>query len=94
MFDLILQTAMLIFSISILGTSYRVVKGPSMPDRIIALDSIGIHFIGLVAIFSIRQHTVAFLDIILLLGILAFIGTISFAKFLERGEVIERDRNR
>lgn len=94
MFESLLTITMLILSVSILLTSYRVVKGPSMPDRVIALDSIGVHVMGLVAIFSIKYHTQAFLDIILLIGILAFIGTISFAKFLERGEVIERDRFR
>jgi len=94
MFDWSLNIAMLIISISVLLTAYRVVKGPSMSDRVIALDSMGIQVIGLVAIFSVKHHTQAFLDIILLIGILAFIGTISFAKFLERGEIIERDRHR
>jgi multicomponent Na+:H+ antiporter subunit F len=43
-----------------------------------------------VAILSILLHTHAFLDIILLLGILSFVGTIAFARYIERGVVIER----
>jgi multicomponent Na+:H+ antiporter subunit F len=72
---------------------YRVFKGPSMPDRIIALDTIGINLIGLVALVSIWLGTQAFLEIILLIGILAFIGTIAFSKFIERGVVFERNRD-
>lgn len=93
MFEMILVIVMLLISLSILASLYRVFKGPSMPDRIIALDTIGINIIGVVAVLSIWLKTQAFLEIILLIGILAFIGTISFSKFLERGVVIERDRD-
>lgn len=59
-----------------------------------ALDAIGINLIGMTAIVSILLKTTAFFEIILLLGILAFIGTVAFSKFLEKGEVIENDRHR
>lgn len=72
----------------------RVIKGPTVPDRVIALDAIGINLIAITALVSILLKTSAFLDIILLLGILSFIGTIAFSKFLEKGEIIENDRNR
>lgn len=65
-----------------------------MPDRVVALDAIGINLIAITALVSILLKTSAFLDIILLLGILSFIGTIAFSKFLEKGEIIENDRNR
>lgn len=93
MFEMILVIVMLLISLSILASLYRVFKGPSMPDRVVALDTIGINIIGVVAVLSIWLKTQAFLEIILLIGILAFIGTISFSKFLERGVVIERDRD-
>lgn len=72
----------------------RVIKGPSIPDRVSALDAIGINLIGMTAIVSILLKTTTFFEIILLLGILAFIGTVAFSKFLEKGEVIENDRHR
>jgi multicomponent Na+:H+ antiporter subunit F len=89
MFNTLLFLALVLLSLSILASLYRVFKGPSMPDRVIALDSIGINIIGIVAILSVILNTLAFLEIILLIGILAFIGTIAFSKFLERGEVID-----
>ncbi|MGE7905934.1 Na(+)/H(+) antiporter subunit F1 [Peribacillus sp. NPDC094092] len=77
-----------------IGFLYRLIKGPSVPDRVIALDAMGINLIAIVALASIVMDTSAYLEAILLLGILSFIGTVAFAKFLEKGEIIENDRNR
>lgn len=93
MFERILLTALFFLTISILVGLYRVIKGPSLPDRVVALDTIGINIIAGVAIFSILLNTHAFFDIILLIGILSFIGTISFSKFIERGYIIEYKRD-
>lgn len=93
MFEIIIKIALLGISISILGLVYRIIKGPSIHDRVIALDVIGINLIAIIALTSIVLDTSAYLEAILLLGILSFIGTVAFAKFLEKGEIIERDRN-
>ncbi|AOC92264.1 Na(+)/H(+) antiporter subunit F1 [Bacillus sp. L381] len=94
MFTFILQLSLGIMAVSTLLYVIRVIKGPTIPDRVVALDGIGINLIAMTALVSILIKTTAFLDIILLLGILSFIGTIAFAKFLEKGEIIENDRNR
>ncbi len=93
MFEYIITGALICISLSMLALIYRIIKGPSVPDRVVALDALVINLIGVVALVSILLDTYAFLEIILLLGILAFIGTIATAKFLEKGEVIERDGN-
>jgi multicomponent Na+:H+ antiporter subunit F len=93
MFEIIIKIALLGISISIFGLIYRLIKGPSIHDRVIALDAIGINLIAIVALTSIVLDTSAYLEAILLLGILSFIGTVAFAKFLERGEIIERERD-
>ncbi|AOZ89493.1 Na(+)/H(+) antiporter subunit F [Bacillus xiamenensis] len=92
--DLLLQISLGILALSTLLFVIRVIKGPSIPDRVSALDAIGINLIGMTAIVSILLRTTTFFEIILLLGILAFIGTVAFSKFLEKGEVIENDRHR
>ena len=92
MLHLIFQITLLCVSISMLGLVYRVVKGPTIPDRVVALDAIGINLIAIIALVSMMLDTYAFLEVILLLGILAFIGTVAFSKFLEKGEIIERER--
>ncbi len=91
MFNFILITSLFLLTLSILAAIYRMVKGSSTPDRVQALDFIGINIIAGIAIVSVLLRTHAFLDIILLLGILSFVGTIAFARFIERGVVIERN---
>lgn len=76
-----------------LGLVYRLIKGPSTPDRVVALDAIGINLIALIALLSISLDTSAYLEAILLLAIVSFIGTTAFSKFLEKEDIIEHDRN-
>jgi multicomponent Na+:H+ antiporter subunit F len=93
MLHTVIQISLLLVSLSMLGLIYRVIKGPTIPDRVVALDAIGINLIAIVALISMIIDTYAFLSVILLLGILAFLGTVAFSKFLEKGEIIERERN-
>ncbi len=92
-FDALLNISLFIISVSTLGLVYRVIKGPSVPDRVMALDSIGINLIAITAITSIILRTDAFLEVILLIGVIAFVGTVAFSKFLQKGEIIEYDRD-
>ena len=93
MIETILKLSLVLFMLAIALSVYRVIKGPSMPDRAIALDTIGVNLISSIAIVSIILNTKAFLEAILILGILAFIGTIAFSKFIERGVIVERKSN-
>ena len=93
MLQTMLGVSVFILSLSTLATLYRVLRGPSMPDRVIALDTIGINLIAIVAVISVMLKTQAYLEIILLIGILAFLGTIAFSKYMERGVVIESERD-
>nr|WP_174728262.1 Na(+)/H(+) antiporter subunit F1 [Mesobacillus harenae] len=93
MLETVVQFALLCIAIAMLGLIYRLVKGPTVPDRVVALDALGINLIAVIALVSIILKTNAFLEIILLIGILAFIGTVAFSKYLEKGVIIERERN-
>ena len=93
MIDTILSIALFLFIFAILLALYRIIKGPSMPDRVVALDMIGVNLISGVAVFSVVLQTHAFLEVILIVGILAFISTIALARFVERGDIIEHKRN-
>lgn len=90
MINAILNVSLFLFMMAIALSLYRVIKGPSLPDRAIALDTIGVNLISAIAIVSIVLKTKAFLEAILILGILAFIGTIAFSKYIERGVIVER----
>ena len=90
MIDMILKVSLTLFMFAIALSLYRVIKGPSLPDRAIALDTIGVNLISAIAIVSIVLKTKAYLEAILIIGILAFIGTIAFSKYIERGVIVER----
>ena len=92
MFDFFLWLAMCLLAVSMLFLLYRVVKGPTISDRVLALDTMSYIIIGLVAVLSIQFDTNAFLETILLIGILAFLSTIALCRFIERGVVIARKR--
>jgi multicomponent Na+:H+ antiporter subunit F len=83
----------ILLSLSMVAFIYRLIIGPSVPDRVVALDSLGVALIAMIGLISILADTSFFLDIILLLAILAFIGTVAFSKFLEKGEIIQRDND-
>ncbi len=93
MIQAMLYASITLFGVAIAITLNRIIMGPSLPDRVIALDMIGVNLISGIAIISIIFDTKSFLDVILILGILAFISTIAFSKFIERGGIIERKRN-
>jgi multicomponent Na+:H+ antiporter subunit F len=90
---MLIYVALAILVFAMLLMLYRVVKGPTTADRVIALDSIGVALISVVALLSILLDTTMYFEVILLLSILAFIGTVAFSKFLERGEIIQNDRD-
>lgn len=90
----ILIIALIFFTITVVICLYRVIKGPTLPDRVVALDMIGVNMLSMIAIISLLQNTTAYLEVILILGILSFIGTIAFSKYIERGVIIERKSNR
>lgn len=91
MIKFLLISSLVFLTFSVLVIIFRLVKGPSASDRIQALDALSINLISGVAIVSVFLRSMAFFEVILLLGILSFVGTIALARFIERGITIERD---
>ncbi|MUG46035.1 Na(+)/H(+) antiporter subunit F1 [Paenibacillus woosongensis] len=93
MIKIMLGVSLTLFSVAIAISLFRIIKGPSLPDRVIAMDMIGVNLISGIAAVSILLRTKAYLEVILVLGLLAFISTISLSRFIERGVIIERKRS-
>ena len=62
----------------------RLVVGPALADRVVALDLIAFLSIGLIAVYTIDTGVTAWLDIAITLALVAFLGTIAFARFILR----------
>jgi len=84
MIDTIYKISLSIITFSILLVLIRIAKGPSLPDRVVALDLITTTSVAFLAIYSIITNTTFFLDVGLIIGLVTFLGTVGFAYFLQR----------
>ncbi|OXS79409.1 Na(+)/H(+) antiporter subunit F1 [Domibacillus enclensis] len=94
MTQLFFNAGIVLFGTAIALSLVRVFKGPTLPDRVVAFDVIGVNLISIAAVLSVILRTKAFLEVILIIAILAFISTVAFSKYIERGVIIDRKRNR
>lgn len=78
---------MIVLALSLILVCIRIIKGPTLPDRIIALDLLVGIAVGFIAAFGIRTDAYQFLDIAIALGLIGFLATVAFARFvLSRGQ--------
>ncbi len=68
---------------------WRLFKGPGLADRILALDTMVINVIGLIVLAGIAGGSGTAFEAALLLAMVGFVGTVAYAKFALRGDIIE-----
>lgn len=73
-----------VLSLSLILALLRLWRGPSLPDRVVALDLIAFLSIGLIGMTAIVARQQAFLDVAVTLALIAFLGTIAFARYVEQ----------
>ncbi len=83
-----------LFSISCVGLAmalnlWRLARGPTQADRILALDTMTINAIALMVLMQIQQGSAVYFEAALLLAMVGFVGTVAYCKFLLRGNIIE-----
>ncbi|MDJ0860395.1 MAG: monovalent cation/H+ antiporter complex subunit F [Dinoroseobacter sp.] len=64
--------------------TYRLLKGPTLPDRVVALDLISILLVALLTLFALSSRVETYLDAALVLALVAFLGTVALARFMLR----------
>jgi multicomponent Na+:H+ antiporter subunit F len=74
-----------ILGLSLLACLARLLRGPSFPDRVIALDVLGILVLGIVVVATILASTGVLLDVAIVLALVLFVGTVAVARYLEEG---------
>ncbi|HEX6593131.1 MAG TPA: Na(+)/H(+) antiporter subunit F1 [Bacillota bacterium] len=89
--DLTLVICFIAVSISLVLLMYGVIKGPTNADRAVALDAIGINLMAITALTAVFLMTSQLNDVILLIGIISFLSTVTIAKYIEKGVIIDRD---
>jgi len=76
------------FALALLCSAYRLLRGPSLPDRILALDTLYVNTLALVVLFGIRYDTQVLFEAALVLALLGFIATVALSKYVTRGDII------
>lgn len=82
--DLVLTLVYAMLLLALCLAFIRLVRGPSLPDRVVALDLVTVITVGFVSAFAIDQNQRVFFDAALVVALIAFLGTVAFAQFLER----------
>lgn len=84
MFDGVVRLALGALLLAIVLAFVRLVRGPSMPDRVVALDTIAFLTIGILAVFAVAAGQPAFLDAAITLALVGFLATVAFARYAEQ----------
>lgn len=63
----------------------RLFRGPSLPDRVVALELFSAILVGIIGVVAIATDVPSLLDVAIVMALMAFMATIGFARFLERG---------
>jgi len=79
-----LETVFVLLAVSTILSFIRLVRGPSLPDRVVALDLIALHAVALIATDTIATNDPSLLRPAIVLALISFLGTIAFARFLEK----------
>ena len=75
-----------VLSVAMLFAFIRLVRGPSLPDRVVALDLLATFGIGMVAVYSIATDQSAYMDVAVILALIVFLGTVAFAYYIQKEE--------
>ncbi|MEM6679990.1 MAG: monovalent cation/H+ antiporter complex subunit F [Pseudomonadota bacterium] len=74
----------LMIMVAIVCAVYRLVKGETLPDRVVALDLISMLLTALIVVFALAVEVSAYLDAALALALISFLATVAFARYVER----------
>lgn len=86
---LILPWAIGAVALAMLLALWRLLRGPTLPDRILSLDTLYVNAIALLILIGMRFHTALFFEAALIIAMLGFVGTVALSKYLMRGDIIE-----
>lgn len=89
MLILALTSGQYIFATALVLNVWRLVRGPDATDRVLALDTLYINTVALLVLYGVKTGVPHFFEAALVIALLGFVGTVSLAKFLLRGDIIE-----
>ena len=75
----------LLLSLALLCALVRLVRGPTLPDRVVALELMASLTVAFIGVYALSNDRTAFLDVAMVLTLTAFLTAVGFARYLEKG---------
>ncbi len=85
MLEMATQFALVALGLALLLAVVRLVKGPTLPDRIVAMDLVGVLVVGLIVVLAASTDVRATLDAAIVIALIGFVGTVAYATYVQRG---------
>jgi len=89
MIEFAVSAGFIIIALALVLNLWRLLKGPTRGDRILALDTMMINAIALIVLYGIYESSTFYFEASLLLAMVGFVGTVAYTKFLLRGDIVE-----
>jgi multicomponent Na+:H+ antiporter subunit F len=86
MLEIVAEITLVTLGVALLIAFARLVKGPTLPDRIVAMDLFGVLVVGLIVVLAGRSGVPATLDAAIVIALVGFLGTVAYATYVERGD--------
>ena len=86
MLEVVSQITLVTLGVALIVAFIRLVKGPTLPDRIVAMDLFGVLVVGLIVVLAGWSGVRATLDAAIVIALVGFLGTIAYATYVERGD--------
>ena len=83
--EVVTQFALVMLGVALLLAVVRLVSGPTLPDRIVALDLVGVLVVGLIVVLAGSTQVRATLDAAMVIALTGFVGTVAYAAYVQRG---------
>lgn len=77
------------FMIALLLAGWRLLRGPTLADRILALDTLYVNSVALLVLVGMYFGTAIYFEVALIIAMIGFVSTVALAKYLLRGDIIE-----
>ncbi|QIA63420.1 pH regulation protein F [Vibrio astriarenae] len=91
MIETVYFIAFLMMSLALLISSVRLLRGPSLPDRVIALELMATLTVGMVVLYGIAYDEPKFIDVAIVLALTSFLAAVGFSSFLEKRGIHDDD---
>lgn len=84
MLDTVTPIVLVMLAAAILVTAVRLVRGPTLPDRVVAMDLIGILVVGLIVVSAAASGERSFLDAGVVIALIGFVATVAYGRYIEQ----------